>query len=99
MWPDGADQSTAGIVHHSDSSAPKRPRTAFLLFSLDRRGALDSADESDRAIALRLASLWESVSESEKDKYRTLAEEDKRRYEREMEQYRLTRAQSRQQQS
>jgi len=75
--------------HKKDPLAPKRPRTAFLLFSVDKRESVIQAQPNlvFGDIAKEVSVLWKNCRESERQKYNNLANEDKQRYEREMEEY------------
>ena len=78
----------------SSSNAPEHPRTAFLLFAADAREEVKAAnpewafDEVAREVSL----LWKNCSESEKQRYQQLANEDMRRYEREVAGYMAARS-------
>ena len=87
---DKKERDGGGKKHKKDPDAPKRPRTAFLLFSVDKREAVKSSNPQLQFgdIAKEVSTLWKSCRESEKQKYNNLANEDKQRYEREMEEYR-----------
>ena len=83
------ESSASRKKNKKDKNAPKRPRTAFLLFSVDKREGVKNANPSLAFgdIAKEVSSLWKSCRDSEKQKYNNLANEDKQRYEREMEEY------------
>jgi len=72
-----------------DPNAPKRPRTAFLLFSVDKRAGVkrEYPDLVFGDIAKQVSHLWANCPPEEKARYQSLAEEDKQRYNKEMQHY------------
>jgi len=72
-----------------DKNAPKRPRSAYILFCSDKRDEVKKKypDESITDIAKRLGKLWGKTSDSDKKKFEKEAEKDKERYEKEMKKY------------
>lgn len=65
-----------------DPDAPKRPMSAFFLFSGDNRGELKKANPSWRVtdIGKELGRLWANASEETKKKYSHLAQQAKDDY-------------------
>jgi len=72
-----------------DKNKPKRPTTAFFYFSKDNREDVKEALGTKKVTeaAKRLGELWGDLSSSKKEKYEDLAKKDKKRYEKEMENY------------
>ena len=79
----------------TDKNAPKKARSAYILYSSDKRqeaSELLLKENPDEAVAQtdimrKLGQMWSNASEKEKAKYVKMAEEDKARYENEMELY------------
>jgi len=61
----------SGKKHKKDPDAPKRPRTAFLLFSVDKREAVKAAQPNlvFGDIAKEVSVLWKNCRDSERQKY------------------------------
>lgn len=81
-------------VESDDIKMPKKPRSAFILFSKDfRQVVLDNNPGiAPKEVTSKLGELWKQYKESEEDddkeimeKYKNMAEEDKERYKQEME--------------
>lgn len=81
-------------VENDGIKMPKKPRSAFILFSKDfRQVVLDSnPDIAPKEVTSKLGELWNQYKESEEEemveimeKYKNMAEEDKERYKKEME--------------
>ena len=72
-----------------DEDKPKRPTTAFFYFSKAKREDVkkDLGTKSVTEVAKRLGELWRGMSSSQKEKFEALAKKDKKRYEKEMENY------------
>jgi len=72
-----------------DPNAPKRPQTAFFLFMNDRRAALkqERPDIGFGDVAKILSEEWKKASKAVKDKYESIHNKDKERYERELAAY------------
>eukprot|EP00123_Amoebidium_parasiticum_P011998 comp21052_c0_seq1/m.28318 comp21052_c0_seq1/g.28318 ORF comp21052_c0_seq1/g.28318 comp21052_c0_seq1/m.28318 type:complete len:106 (-) comp21052_c0_seq1:303-620(-) len=72
-----------------DPNAPKRPLTAYILFCNANRNKLreQNPDMKVPEIGTKLGAMWKTLSENERKKYDAMASEDKKRYERAMEQY------------
>jgi hypothetical protein len=66
-------------------SGPKRPRTAYVYFTIDQRPNVqaDNPELKFGEITKLLAEDWKALSESDREKYVEQAEADKLRYERE----------------
>jgi len=77
-----------------DADAPRKPLTAFILFSNARRPALreEFPDMPIPDIGRKIGELWREVSAEEKEKFEGAAREDKARYEQEMREYEARRA-------
>jgi DNA repair protein RAD16 len=74
-----------------DPKAPRKPKTAYIFFSnavRDRvKGENPEISSKLGEIAKKMGEMWRGLSLSEKEPYHRLAEEDKRRYANEMENY------------
>lgn len=77
-----------------DPNAPKRPRSAYILFVNDYRPKVveETREEGIKQteIMSRVAKLWKSCDEAEKEKYVQLAQEEKDRYQEAMTNYRMS---------
>ncbi len=82
-----ADGGGEGKKSKKDPNAPKKPSTAYLFFSNDKRGELKSQGLSFKEIGTKLGEMWKVVSEEEKKKYEELAGKDKERYNEEKAKY------------
>jgi structure-specific recognition protein 1 len=73
-----------------DPNAPKRGLSAYMFFSAAKRAEITAANPSFGVtdVAKALGELWKTISDEEKSVYQQQADEDKIRYEREMEAYR-----------
>jgi hypothetical protein len=79
-----------------DPNAPKRPQTAFFLFSGERREEVKKElPEGARVgdIAKRLGIMWGELDADEKKEYQEQAEDAKGDYEKAMEEYNATKVQ------
>lgn len=71
-----------------DKDAPKKPSTAFILFSIDRTKELKSQGTYNfKDAASIIGADWKELNAEAKDKYKRLAEIDKERYIAEMKHY------------
>ncbi len=72
-----------------DENKPKRPTTAFFFFSKEKREEVKEALGTKKVteVAARLGKIWKGMSSSQKEKFEILAAKDKKRYEREMKEY------------
>jgi len=72
-----------------DPNAPKKPRTAYILFSSDNRVDVkkENPDMIPTDITKEVARMWREADEDVKEEYKEKAEEDKKRYQDEMEIY------------
>lgn len=72
---------------------PKRPRNAYVLFAVAKRGELGGKTKDKsmtfKDIATFLSDEWKKATDADKAKYEKLAEADKVRYTKEMEQFSL----------
>jgi len=74
------------------SQKPKRNKSAFLLFSSEKRAQLKAKEGkklNSNEIMARLADLWNNLSLGERRRYEAEAKKDKERYLREMEAFKL----------
>jgi hypothetical protein len=72
-----------------DPDAPKRPRSAYLLFTKDHREKVVKKYPTEKVtqIIQRLAKMWKEADDEEKKKYLSKAKKDQARYKTEMEAY------------
>eukprot|EP00124_Ichthyophonus_hoferi_P004529 Ihof_evm6s511 gene=Ihof_evmTU6s511 len=72
-----------------DPNAPKKPLTAYILFCNDQRPQirLDHPDMKIPEIGSKLGGMWKALTEEQKIKFTALAEQDKKRYVKDMEKY------------
>jgi len=63
----------------------KRPRSSYAFFMKNSRQeiAANNPDKNPRELMSYIAAAWKSISDSDKNKYNEMAEEDKKRYEEE----------------
>ena len=73
-----------------DPNAPKRGLSAYMFFSAAKRAEITAANPSFGVtdVAKALGEKWKTITDEEKSVYQQQADEDKIRYEREMEAYR-----------
>jgi high mobility group protein B2 len=70
--------------------APKRGKSPYILFSMDKRDEIKSSMPSDAKVTdvmRAIADAWSKMSDEEKAPWKTAAESDKQRYEEEMATY------------
>ena len=79
--------SSVKLKAKKDKTAPKKPRSNFMLFSEEYRGNIikDKPNLKLSDISKELGKLWRDLED--KSKYNLLAEEDKERYHKELEEY------------
>ncbi|KAF8963998.1 hypothetical protein BGZ46_000840 [Entomortierella lignicola] len=72
-----------------DKNCPKRPRNSYIFFTLMKRDDIKKKHPEFKPteITKMLGEEWQKLSDSEKESYGTLAENDKKRYQSEMEAY------------
>lgn len=72
-----------------DPNAPKKPRSAYILFSSDNRVDVkkENPDMIPTDVTKEVARMWREADEDVKEEYKEKAEEDKKRYQDEMEIY------------
>lgn len=72
-----------------DPNAPKRHRSGYILFCTEERANVKKKypDLSAKDLTVKLGELWRGLSEEKKKKFNLKSEEDKKRYEAEMEDY------------
>ena len=75
-----------------DLPPPKRAKSGYLLFTIDRRPTLSKEDPTLKAkeIMKKLGKEWNNLDKEEKKMYNDLAEKDKKRYERQKEEFKRT---------
>jgi uncharacterized short protein YbdD (DUF466 family) len=73
-----------------DPNAPKRPLSAFFIYCADERGGVKAIHPSYSVgeVAKELGERWNKVPADVKSKYEQRAQQDKQRYEKEMDAYR-----------
>ena len=83
---------------HTVSLAPKRAKSAYIIFSSEKLPQLQK-EFKERVAALKegetappkpiatAASMWKALIDDDRSKYIKAAEQDKERYEKEMQQY------------
>ena len=77
------------IKKFKDKRAPKRPKSGYMMYCEKRRDAVKNAkpNASFAEVIQALASEWKALSDKAKEQYNQLAEDDKNRYCRELEEY------------
>ncbi|KAF9385050.1 hypothetical protein CPB97_005157 [Podila verticillata] len=72
-----------------DKNCPKRPRNSYIFFTLMKRDDIKKKHPEFKPteITKMLGEEWQKLSETEKESYGTMAENDKKRYQAEMENY------------
>jgi len=85
----GDKKAKAAKKKKKDSNAPKRPATAFFLFSSVYREKLKEEHPEFKVteVARELGRLWKECSDEEKEKYSRLATEKKAQYKIDVEEY------------
>ncbi|EGF79601.1 hypothetical protein BATDEDRAFT_89692 [Batrachochytrium dendrobatidis JAM81] len=75
-----------------DPDAPKRPLSAFMIFSKENRPRIreENPDASFGDLGKLLGAAWRELNDKDKQVYTDKADEDKGRYEREMSTYKPT---------
>ena len=65
-----------------DPSAPKRPKSGYIFYCMDKRGEIKEAHPDMKAteITKELGKQWKALSNKKMAKYNTMAEEDKKEY-------------------
>eukprot|EP00922_Rhytidocystis_sp_ex-Travisia-forbesii_P058002 GHVS01085805.1.p2 GENE.GHVS01085805.1~~GHVS01085805.1.p2 ORF type:complete len:111 (+),score=23.08 GHVS01085805.1:293-625(+) len=75
-----------------DKNAPKRAKSSYLCFTMENRQAVIEKDPSLAKNVVKVTSIlgaqWKKLSDPQKIPYQKLANEDKKRYEKEMDAYR-----------
>jgi len=81
--------STRTSRKKKDKNAPKKARSGYIIFSVERRADIKAKHPTLSAAQLttEIAKAWKAVSESEKKKWEEKAKVDKERYKKEMESY------------
>ena len=77
------------MAKKKDPNAPKRGMSAFMFYSCDRRPQLKSQnpDWPFGEFAKAIGAEWGQMNDKQKGKFQKMAEKDKKRYDREMENY------------
>lgn len=74
-------------VKKEKKEGPKRPTSAFMYFSMERRKQIVAEDPSLKSdiggVAKKIGGEWRELSASAKQKFDTLAAKDRQRYENE----------------
>lgn len=72
-----------------DPNAPKRPSSSYIFFCKEVRPTVtrDNPDMSGKDIIREFGRLWKKVSDTDREEYKALATNDKKRYEAEMKDY------------
>lgn len=60
----------------------KRPRSSYAFFMKNMREKIsnENPDKNPRELMANIAAAWKNISDTEKEKYNHMAEEDKKRY-------------------
>ncbi|KAG0335581.1 Non-histone chromosomal protein 6 [Podila horticola] len=79
----------AMVPQVKDKNCPKRPRNSYIFFTLMKRDDIKKKHPEFKPteITKMLGEEWQKLSESEKESYGNMAENDKKRYQSEMEAY------------
>jgi len=79
----------AGEKKRKDPNAPKGALTAYIIFSNAKRDQVkkENPDIKFGEVAKKISEMWKNISASDKAKFDKAAQEDKKRYEREMADY------------
>lgn len=72
-----------------DPNAPKKNLTAYFMFQKEVRPQIvaDNPNLKVSEVAKEIGEQWKNLDQDQKSKYEKLAEQDKERYQREMEAY------------
>lgn len=72
-----------------DPNAPTKAKTSYILYCMDMRQSVKDKNPDMKAteITSKLGKMWNALSDNKKSQYNKKAEEDKKRYEQEMESY------------
>ena len=81
--------SKGSLRKKKDPNAPKKARSAYILFCSENRAKLQkkSPELNTTQLVSKLGEMWKSASDKEKAKFAELSKKDKERYEKEMENY------------
>eukprot|EP00922_Rhytidocystis_sp_ex-Travisia-forbesii_P063634 GHVS01094639.1.p1 GENE.GHVS01094639.1~~GHVS01094639.1.p1 ORF type:complete len:109 (+),score=20.85 GHVS01094639.1:248-574(+) len=75
-----------------DKNAPKRAKSSYLCFTMENRQAVIEKDPSLAKKVVKVSSIlgaqWKKLTDAQKIPYVKLANDDKKRYEKEMDAYR-----------
>ncbi|GAA5891480.1 hypothetical protein JCM8208_007297 [Rhodotorula glutinis] len=82
-------KATAAAKPKKDPNAPKRPLSAYMHFSQDKRSEVkeENPDVTFGEIGKLLGAKWKEATDDEKKPYQAKAEADKERYEKEKSAY------------
>lgn len=72
-----------------DPEEPKKPKTSYMFYCDEHREKVVNSNPGIKlgSVSKKLGSGWGKLSDQEKNKYVTLSEQDKERYEQEKEEY------------
>ncbi len=70
-----------------DPNAPKKPKSGYILYSLDERPDVKKDGFEGKEILAEIGKRWNTLDASEKQKYEKMANDEKARYEAELEEY------------
>jgi len=85
--------------NHKDPNEPKKAKTGFIFFSMKFRQQVRDSQEnmSIPETGRRLGAMWKELTEAQKEPYQKMHEDDKVRYQREMDVYKANKAAGQQQ--
>lgn len=85
-------ESTKKKTVKKDKNAPKKPLTAYVFFSIEERSNIlkDDPNINFGDISKKLSEKWKSLSENEKIPYINKSNEDKERFKKEMDEYKIS---------
>ena len=68
-----------------DPNAPKKALTAFFMFQTERRASLkkERPELDNKQLIYEMSNEWKVMKDEDKVKYQALADEDRKRYEKE----------------
>ncbi|RKP09194.1 Nhp6bp [Thamnocephalis sphaerospora] len=89
MPKEAKPRAARGTRTKKDPNAPKRALSAYMFFATDNRPRVkeENPDAQFGEIGKILGKEWKAMDEKDKKEYFQKAAEDKKRYEREMEEY------------
>lgn len=86
--------ASGGKKKKKDPNAPKKGMSAFMIFSNEQRNKIktENPDSSFGEIGRKVGEAWKGLNDKQKQVYVKKSEEDKKRYESEMDTYTATQA-------